>query len=37
MKAAIYRGKGQIVVEERDKPAVQDATGAVIRVVRACV
>ncbi len=37
MKAAIFKGKGQIVVEERPKPALADPTDAVVRVVLACV
>jgi alcohol dehydrogenase len=37
MKAAIFKGKGVIAVEERDKPTVIDATDAVVRVVLACV
>ena len=37
MKAAIFRGKGMIVVENRPKPTVQEPTDAVVRVVLACV
>ncbi|GLV54197.1 alcohol dehydrogenase [Dictyobacter sp. S3.2.2.5] len=37
MKAAIFKGKGQIEVGERPKPAIQEQTDAIIHVVRACV
>jgi alcohol dehydrogenase len=37
MKAAIFRGKGVIAVEERPKPAVREPTDAIVRVVLACV
>lgn len=37
MKAAIFKGKGVIEVEERPKPTVQEPTDAVVRVVLACV
>jgi alcohol dehydrogenase len=37
MKAAIFKGKGDIAVEERPKPAVNDPTDAIVRVVLACV
>ena len=37
MRAAIFRGKGQIVVEERPKPQTVEPTDAVVRVVLACV
>ena len=37
MKAAIFKGKGSIVVEERPKPSVNESTDAVVRVVLACV
>lgn len=37
MKAAIFKGKGTIVVEERPKPVIKDSTDAVVRVVLACV
>src|SRR4051794_15510652 len=31
MKAAIFKGKGSIVVEERPKPSVTESTDAVVR------
>lgn len=37
MKAAIFKGKGQITVEEADKPSIKNPTDAIVRVVRACV
>ena len=37
MRAAIFRGKGQIVVEERPKPQIVEPTDAVVRVILACV
>jgi alcohol dehydrogenase len=37
MKAAIFKGKGNVVVEERPKPAVAEPTDSVVRVVLACV
>ncbi len=37
MKAAIFKGKGKIAVEERPKPMIKESTDAVVRVVRACV
>jgi alcohol dehydrogenase len=37
MKAAIFKGKGTIAVEERPKPTVIEPTDAVVRVVLACV
>jgi threonine dehydrogenase-like Zn-dependent dehydrogenase len=37
MKAAIFRGKGNIELEERPDPVVKDPTDAVVRVVMACV
>ena len=37
MKAAIFKGKGSIVIEERPKPVVTEPTDAVVRVVLACV
>lgn len=37
MKAAIFKGKGQVVVEDRPKPTIQEPTDAVVRVVLACV
>jgi alcohol dehydrogenase len=37
MKAAIFKGKGTIAVEERPKPTVAEPTDAIVRVVLACV
>ena len=37
MKAAIFKGKGNIAVEERPKPTINEPTDAVVRVVLACV
>ncbi len=37
MKAAIFKGKGTIAVEERPKPTIKETTDAVVRVVLACV
>lgn len=37
MKAAIFKGKGIIAVEERPMPTVVQSTDAVVRVVLACV
>ena len=37
MRAAIFRGPGKILVEDRDKPEVVEPTDAVVRVVMACV
>ena len=37
MKAAIFKGKGAIAVEERPKPSINEPTDAVVRVVLACV
>ena len=37
MKAAIFRGKGTVAVEERPKPTISETTDAVVRVVLACV
>lgn len=37
MKAAIFKGKGRIVVEERPKPVIKSPTDAIVRVVMACV
>ena len=37
MKAAIFKGKGTIAVEERPKPTVTETTDAIVRVVLACV
>ena len=37
MKAAIFKGKGRIEVEERPKPEIKEQTDAVVRVVLSCV
>lgn len=37
MKAAIFRGPGNIAVEERPVPAIQQPGDAIVRIVRACV
>jgi alcohol dehydrogenase len=37
MRAAIFKGKGKIVIEERPKPEASEPTDAVVRVVLACV
>ncbi len=37
MKTAIFKGKGNVVVEERPKPVIKAQTDAVVRVVLACV
>jgi len=37
MKAAIFKGKGNVEINERPDPKIQDPTDAVVRVVMACV
>ena len=37
MKAAIFKGKGNIAVEESPKPTINEPTDAIVRVVLACV
>ena len=37
MKATIFKGKGNIELGERPNPTIQDATDAIVRVVRGCV
>jgi len=37
MKAAIFKGKGNIAVEEVPKPTLAEPTDAIVRVVLACV
>src|SRR6195952_4024567 len=37
MKAAIFKGKGNIAVEDRPKPTITEPTDAIVRVVMACV
>jgi alcohol dehydrogenase len=36
MKAAIFKGKGDIAVEDRARPTIKEPTDAVVRVVLAC-
>jgi hypothetical protein len=37
MKAAIFKGPGEIAIGERPDPVIKDSTDAVVRVVLACV
>lgn len=37
MRVTIFKGKGNIELGERPDPKIQDATDAVVRVVRGCV
>ena len=37
MKAAIFKVKGKIAVEERPKPKIKESTDAIVHVVLACV
>lgn len=37
MKAAIFKGKGDIAVGERPDPTIKEPTDAIVRVVLACV
>jgi len=37
MKTAIFNGRGDISVEERPKPSINEPTDAIVRVVLACV
>ena len=37
MKAAIFKGKGAIELDERPDPTIKEPTYAVVRVVRSCV
>lgn len=37
MKAAIYRGPGQVQIEERDAPEIEEPTDAVIRVTHTAI
>lgn len=37
MRAAIFRGKGNIAIEEIPKPTINEPTDAIVRVVLACV
>src|SRR5882757_653194 len=37
VKAAIFKGKGRVLIEDRAKPDLLDDTDAIVRVVLACV
>jgi alcohol dehydrogenase len=37
MKAAIFKSKNVITIEEIDKPTIKEQSDAIVRVVRACV
>lgn len=37
MKAAIFKSQGNVVIEDRPKPTIQEPTDVVVRVVLACV
>ncbi len=37
MKAAIFKGKGDIELGERPDPTIKEPTDAIVRVVLACV
>ncbi|MFX1575345.1 MAG: hypothetical protein ACFFB0_21625 [Promethearchaeota archaeon] len=37
MKAAIFKSKNKIVIEERPKPNIKESTDAIVRVVLSCV
>jgi threonine dehydrogenase-like Zn-dependent dehydrogenase len=37
MKAAIFKGPGQIAIGDRPDPVIKESTDAVVRVVLACV
>ncbi|TWS94796.1 zinc-binding dehydrogenase [Streptococcus sp. sy018] len=37
MKVAIFEKAGSMIVEERDKPTIQAADDAIIKIMRACV
>lgn len=37
MKAAIFKGKGTVELEDRPDPKIQEPTDAIVRVVRSCV
>lgn len=37
MKSTIFKGKGNISVEDRPKPIIKEPTDAIVRVVLACV
>lgn len=37
MKAALFEGKGNVVLGERPNPTLQQPTDAIVRVVRGCV
>jgi threonine dehydrogenase-like Zn-dependent dehydrogenase len=37
MKAALFKGKGEVVLGDRPDPEIKEPTDAIIRVVRSCV
>lgn len=37
MKAALFKGKGNVVLGDRPDPRIQEPTDAIVRVVRSCV
>lgn len=37
MKATIFRGKGDVALGERPDPKIEEATDAIVRVLRGCV
>src|SRR5213595_3947144 len=37
MKAALFKGKGEISLGERPDPSIKEPTDAIVRVVLACV
>lgn len=37
MKAAIFKSKGKVEIEDRPKPTIKEPTDAIVRVVLACV
>ncbi|MCU4800292.1 zinc-dependent alcohol dehydrogenase family protein [Halobacteria archaeon HArc-gm2] len=37
MKAAVYRGPGDISIEERDRPEIEDPTDAIVRITHTAI
>ena len=37
MKAVVYKGKGQVVLEDRPIPVIQDPRDAIVRVTRSTI
>ena len=37
MKAVVYKGKGQVVLEDRPVPMIQDPRDAIVRVTRSTI